>query len=173
MAIEMIERNELSALAPSRTGSGFVDDDRYLNASAKKTAAQETKEVLAIRRRFPDPKDCLELDGTMQALDAYIEAVDKAKLMAKGSAQKNLANAQSKAAGIRKAELVRISNILGCSVTKAAAEQAKQSAELQELTQTIQAAKASANDKGGNINYVLYGVLGLAVVGVLVFAIKK
>lgn len=172
MAIEMIERNELSALAPSRTGSGFVDDDNYMNASAKKTASQETNQVLAIRRRFPDPKNCMELDGTMQALDAYIEAVDKAKLTAKGASQKNLANAQSKAAGIRKAELVRISNILGCSVTKAAAEEAKQSAELQELTQTIQAAKSSGKESN-TLNYVLYGVLGLAVVGVLVYVIKR
>ncbi len=43
-----------------RTGSGFVDDDGYLNASAKKTAALENAEVIAVRKRFPDPKRLIE-----------------------------------------------------------------------------------------------------------------
>jgi len=171
MATDLIEKNELSALAPMRTGNGFVDDDGYLNASASKTRALENEEVLAVRRRFPDPKDCTELDGTMQALDAYIETLDKSRLTARGAGEKNRVNAQVKAAGVRKSELVRISNILGCSVTKMQAQAEAERKELQgikELVQTTQAAKSTKT-----MDYVIYGAVGLAVVGVLAYVLIK
>lgn len=171
MATDLIENNELSALAPMRTGNGFVDDDGYLNASAKKTAALENEEMIALRRRFPDPKDCAELEGTLTALDAYIESIDKARLTARGASQKNRANAQSKAAGIRRSELVRISGILGCSVSKAQAEAATQAAELREVAATVEAAKGAKPSR--TMDYVIYGVVGVAVLGVIYLVAKR
>lgn len=169
MATDLIENNELSALAPTRTGNGFVDDDRYLNASASKVKAAENAEVIAVRKRFPDPKDCNELDGTMQALDAYIEQLDKSRLTAKGSAQK-VVNTQAKAAGIRKSELVRISSILGCSVTKAAQEQAAQSEELRQIQGLVEAGKAKSSK---TMDYVIYAAVGIAVLGIVYVLVKK
>lgn len=154
-----------------RTGSGFVDDDGYLNASAKKTAALENAEVIAVRKRFPDPKNCAELEGTMQAIDAYIESIDKARLTARGAAQKNQANAQSKAAGIRRSELVRISSILGCNVQRAEAEAAAQAAELREVTESVKAVKGAGGSR--TMDYVIYGVVGIAVLGVIYLVARR
>ena len=83
MAIDSIEYNELSALAPSRLGNkSFVDDDAYANLFGSRTAKRNREKRLAeIRAKYKlDAKrvnDCDYLSDTLIQANNELEMYRK------------------------------------------------------------------------------------------------
>lgn len=202
MAIDMIEDNELSALAPSRLGmrqfandnvhfrkSGghrnFTAGDDYMNLfgknKARKNSVAERKQ--AIKDKFANlPTDCGSVEGSIEIVQNEIEGLIGRIVNLKG-AEKDWAQGELDQSQVELTRLKQAQTQQGCLEAKAAIEQSQAKAEtLQTLTdisnKAVDSAKAdlgigTSATSGSTSKLLLYGGIGAVVLIVGYLIIKK
>lgn len=188
MAIDMIERNDLSALANSRVGGlkQFVDDknmnfvghENYVSLLGSKK-----KKLSAARQQIQDkykayPIECPEINSSIEAIESDLSILVGRTNTTKGS-QKNVLKEQldetTKLLGEFKSRAIK----LGCDKAILAAKEEQGKADLLSTLSSygsgsVDAAKKDLQQgKDGSMNkWVLYGGIGLGVVLIAVIIIK-
>lgn len=188
MAIDMIERNDLSALANSRVGGlkQFVDDknlnfvghENYVSLfgskKKKKSAARQQ-----IQDKYRDLSiECPGINTSIETIESDLSILVGRSTSAKGS-QKTVAREQidetSKLLGEFKARAIK----LGCDKAILAAKEEQGKADLLSALSSygsgsVEAAKKDlqGGKNDGMSKWLLYGGIGLGVVLITVIIIK-
>ena len=183
MAIDMIERNELSALANSRVGGlkQFVDDknQNFVNANGfvdlfgsrkkKKTAARQ-----AIEDKYLNlPADCSSIDRSINVINSDLEILIGRSNTAKGQERmkvKEQIDETTKVLGEFKNRRIQ----LDCAKVDTSAQTEKNQSDIVGLASSLggsdvpmaQGGKSSMN------KWLLYGGIGLGVVLIVVVLVK-
>lgn len=192
MAIDMIERNELAALANSRVGGlkQFVDDknQNYLNANGyvnlfgsrkkKKTAARQEIEDKYLKLNA----DCSGIDTSIEVINSDLEILIGRSNTAKGQARlkvKEQIDETTKILGEFKNRRIQ----LGCAKTQMSSQTQSSSSEIVGVAtqygasvadQVSQELQGSAG-KSDMTKYLIYGgaALGLILIAVIVINARK
>jgi hypothetical protein len=188
MAIDMIEENELSALAPQR--SGFKNDvqrmpkkkksiglnDGYSNFTVfgkeielSHTSKEGTQYEIAKRGMPIDEKTtCETLQSYVDNLDGQIDVARK-KAITNASAGER-ADAQDEANGKSKfrSEVVERMKTMKCDIAKKDVEQKKNLEEALYLTQNI---LQQSKTKSNTFTYIIVG--GVIAIGVVAFIVIR
>lgn len=187
MAIDMIENNELAALAPSRLGmkqfadegfKNYIGDDEFYNlfGSRKKRVAKYSSWA---QQKFADlPKDCPNIQNSIDIINAELEKLLKLKSTLNTRTQINEANAIL--AEYKQAQIVQNcgqkleqakkeeekTTLLGTLTSLSDTSVAKAQAELQglQLTEDGKIDTAAQNKK-----LLIYG--GVAIAGLVIIAL--
>ena len=172
MAIDMVEYNELSALAPSRLGfKNFADDMEYANlfGSRKKKIARRSESTRSGWTIDPTKEnDCEYLQSRMFELQATIqnELSKKTRNIDKKTVLYPLQDMEVKyKVAIKKAKCEEMAS-------QSELEKSKQEA----LSAITQASTVSDTEGGGTnktTKYILYGVGGLIVVVGLLMVLRR
>lgn len=191
MAIDMIENNELAALAPSRLGMkqfadegfrNYTGDDEFYNlfGSRKRRKARFSN---AVQDRLADlPKDCANIQNSIDIITADIENLMKQQQTLNMRTQ--LSTANDILADFKKAQIVQNCNqkleqtkkeqektaLLGTLTSLSDTSVAKAQAELQglQLTETGQIDTAAQNKK-----LLIYGGIGIAGLILIALILKR
>lgn len=188
MAIDMIERNDLSALANSRVGGlkQFVDD-KNLNFVGHENYVSlfgsQKKKKSAARQQIQDKYknlaiECPEINTSIEQIESDLSVLVGRSNTAKGS-QKLVVREQldetTKILGEFKSRAIK----LGCDKAILAAKEEQGKADLVSALSnygsgSVEAAKQDLlTSKGSNTNkWLLYGGIGLGVVLITVIIIK-
>lgn len=183
MAIDMIERNELSALANSRVGGlkQFVDDknQNFVNANGyvdlfgsrkkKKTAARQ-----AVEDKYMNfPADCSGIDKSIAVINSDLEILIGRSNTAKGQERmkvKEQIDETTKVLGEFKNRRIQ----LDCNKGDVAAQSEKNKSELADIVTQLGGADVPQNQgaKSPMNKWLLYGGIGLGVVLIVVVLVK-
>lgn len=187
MAIEMIENNELSALAPSRLGmKNFVNDKPIKGKKMPKIeenfanlSGARKKLVARVQGKWASlPQDCENIDNSIAIIEADTAALIKESATLKGyklKSTKLIIQQNQKAIGeLKKA---KIANCSGFEAEKIAQEEKKFEQKLVALSEaSIEKAKGEAEGLAqkvkSNKNLLLIGG-GIVVLGVISYFIFR
>lgn len=185
MGIDLLEDSDMSALAESRCGNGFVDEwanfaiGSILLAKSKKKDADASKAYAQdAMRNLPelnDKMDCISIDiaidkaqAEMDARRGMITAGAKAKLQQ--AALSSLESYMAKARGIKSG--------LQCEKIAAEEERKQGQAETQNILQQVTAGATGGTQtpeeaaKSKQNKYIIYGIGGLLALGAIIVLLK-
>lgn len=191
MAIDMIERNDLSALANSRVGGlkQFVDDknmnfvghENYVSLFGSKK-----KKLSAARQQIQDKYkayaiDCPEINSSVEAIESDLAILVGRSTTAKGS-QKNIIREQmdetTKLLGEFKSRAIK----LGCDKAILAAQEQQGKADLLSTLANYGAGAVDASKgdlaqgkSGGTNKLFLYGgiAVGVVLISVIIYKVTR
>lgn len=178
MAIDMIENNELSALAPSRLGlRQFVDDPDYANlfGSKKKKAGARSN----IREKYASLKtDCENIQDSIDFINAdYQNLLTKKGIVAKAE----LSETKEILAEYKKLKISqKCEKTAEAASTKAAKEELLSTTtkltdeSVAKAAQELQGIQSGSKPSNITKNLLIYGGIGIVVlVGVVMFLKRK
>lgn len=188
MAIDMIERNELAALANSRVGGlkQFVDDKNvnYLNANGYVNLfGSRRKKKNAARQEIEDKysqlsSDCSGIDTSIDVINSDLQILVGRSNTAKGQERlkvREQLDETTKILGEFKNRKIQ----LGCSKSQTSTQSQTNTSDIVGLasqfgsTASEQAGQEMTSGNGSNINkWLIYGGVGLGVVLIAVILIK-
>jgi hypothetical protein len=189
MAVEMLENNELSALAPSRLGmKNFVNDKpirgkkmRNIEENFANLSGARKKLVARVRGKWASlPQDCENIDNSIALVEQDTAALIKQSATLKGYKLKSVKLIiQENQATLGELKKVQIANCGSYESEKMAQEEKKFEQKLVALSESsIEKAKMEAESLGGKVksnkNVLIIGgiIVGLGIISYFIFRKK-
>jgi len=190
MAIDMLENNELSALAPSRMGmKNFVNDKPMKGKKNPKVEENFANLFGSAKKKFKAsintkwasyPTDCNSIQKTIDIIEEDTSALIKKSATLKGAKLKNAKiNIQENQTVLGELKKYKIANCADVEAAKAAEEEKKFEEKLVAVSEaSVEKAKQEGQSIGekikSNKNVLLIGggVLVLGIIGYMIFKKK-
>lgn len=178
----MLEGTEMGALSESRLGNKcFIDDNEYANLfGSRKAKRNEAKRTAELNEQFRIPadkeKDCAWLNGKLVEANNQLQAAYEKGL------QKRLEKRETRPIIDAIARIKTFLTNAKCEETQLAKEaEATTQRALEEVNKAsltlppdqLAGAETGAPTTSNTTKYILYGVGGLVLVGVLIAIIKR